>query len=148
MIPVNEYRVRDLMKAYNHTRESYRMLHKTLSLIGVISGELNIPDVKEKEIIPPGVIVKQVEDKFGQKVAVKSQKQDIMLARHAMAYLFDRFTILSYKDIAPFCGQTHHTTVMNSIKTCRDLMDSNEEYRKNVSEVDGFLRDYLKRVRA
>ncbi len=148
MIPVNEYRVRDLMKAYNHTRDSYRLMHKTLSLIGVISGDLNIPDIQEKEIIAPSVIVKKVEEVFGMTVRVKSQKQDLMLARHAMAYMFDRFTILSYKDIAPHCGQNHHTTVMNSIKTCRDLMDSNEAYRIQVSEIDVYLKDYLKRTRS
>lgn len=148
MVPVNEYRLRDLVKSYNHVRDTYRLMHNTLSSMGIISGILNIPEFEEKEIVPPSVIVKLVEEKFGKSVKQKSQKRDIMYARHAMAHLFDRFTILSYKDIAPFCGQTHHTTVMNSIKTCLDLMDSEDEYRTQVAEIENILRDYIKRLKS
>jgi chromosomal replication initiation ATPase DnaA len=148
MVPVSEYRIRDMVKAYNHIRDSYRLMHSNLTSMGVISGELDIREFKEKEIIAPSVIIKLVEGKFGQDVRIKSQKNDIMLARHAMAFLFDKFTILSYREIAPHCGQSHHTTVMNSIKTCSDLMDSNAEYKKQINEMEKELRDYLKRTKS
>ncbi len=148
MVPVSEYRIRDMVKAYNHIRDSYRLMHSNLTSMGVISGELDIREFKEKEIIAPSVIIKLVEGKFGQDVRIKSQKNDIMLARHAMAFLFDKFTILSYREIAPHCGQSHHTTVMNSIRTCSDLMDSNPEYKKQVNEMEKELRDYLKRTKS
>jgi chromosomal replication initiation ATPase DnaA len=148
MVPVSEYRIRDMVKAYNHIRDSYRLMHSNLTSMGVISGELDIREFKEKEIIAPSVIIKLVEGKFGQDVRIKSQKNDIMLARHAMAFLFDKFTILSYREIAPHCGQSHHTTVMNSIRTCSDLMDSNADYKKQVNEMEKELRDYLKRTKS
>lgn len=65
----------------------------------------------------------------------KTRKREIVQARQITMYLAKTFTKNSLKTIGEHFGGRDHTTVIHSCQTVRDLMDSDEDFKENISEL-------------
>jgi chromosomal replication initiation ATPase DnaA len=58
------------------------------------------------------------------------RKRDLVFARHAFCYLARTRTNHSLLDIGFFLGNRDHSTVINSIRQCSDLLEFHNEFRR------------------
>jgi chromosomal replication initiation ATPase DnaA len=58
------------------------------------------------------------------------RKRDLVFARHAFCYLAKAKTDHSLLDIGFFLGNRDHSTVINSIRQCSDLLEFHNEFRR------------------
>ncbi len=83
-------------------------------------------------------VVKTVCDYFHvepEKVLTKSRKREFAQCRQISMYVLNTKTRMSLKNIGEYFGGRDHTTVIHSTQTVRDLMDVDEEYKKNVQTI-------------
>jgi hypothetical protein len=98
-------------------------------------------DKPEKKVINglSNKIIKIVSDFYGvsfEEMKDKTRKRDIVTARQVCMAMQKKHTILSFKVIGKMFGDRDHTTVIHSINTVNDLIDSNPGYRKDIEHID------------
>ena len=71
------------------------------------------------------------------KLLQKTRKRDIVQARQISMYLAKAFTKNSLKSIGEHFGGRDHTTVIHSCQTVKDLMETDGNFRENVTELQG-----------
>jgi chromosomal replication initiation ATPase DnaA len=59
--------------------------------------------------------------------------------RRITMYIMRDLTPLSLVEIARLCRAGHHTTVVHSVKKCRDLMDVEPEFNQRVRDVQEMI---------
>lgn len=72
------------------------------------------------------------------KVFSKSRKRELVISRHIMRYMARSLTKLSLKEIGqmfPGEGPADHTTVMHSVRTTMDLMDTDPYLKAQVIDI-------------
>jgi hypothetical protein len=68
----------------------------------------------------------------------KNRKRELAIARHIMRYMARSLTKLSLKEIGehfPGGGPADHTTVMHSVRTTLDLMDTDAQLKAQVIDI-------------
>jgi chromosomal replication initiator protein len=70
----------------------------------------------------------------------KSRKRIYVIPRQIAMYFLKMFTSLSLKSIGSKFGERDHSTAIHSINTVKDLMDTDEDYRQKVKELEEILR--------
>lgn len=65
----------------------------------------------------------------------KTRKRKVVVARQTSMYLAKQFTDLSLKAIGSAFGGRDHSTVIYSIKTVEQLMDTDSQYEKEVQSI-------------
>lgn len=71
-------------------------------------------------------------------VLLKNRKRELVIARHIMRYMARSLTKLSLKEIGqhfPGGGAADHTTVMHSVRTTLDLMDTDPQLKAQVIDI-------------
>ena len=69
------------------------------------------------------------------KLHSNTRKRDVVTARQLSMYLAKKFTKSSLKDIGQDLGGKDHSTVIYSIKTIRDLIDTDPLFKDTVAEL-------------
>jgi len=69
----------------------------------------------------------------------RSRKRDIVQARQISMYLSKKYTDSSLDQIGTQIGNRNHATVIYALKTVRDLMDVDKQFRKSVLELENRL---------
>jgi chromosomal replication initiation ATPase DnaA len=96
--------------------------------------------VKLKEFICPAEQIIDATNKvFDTDCRIRRRLKNVVLARHCAAYLMSIYTTQSLSEIASQFSVTCHTTAYNSINTCQDIIETDEEYAKKVNEVRKIL---------
>ena len=93
--------------------------------------------------VTPEVIQKAVADHFNldvEKIKSTTRRRQVVLARQISMYLVKQHTNNSLKNIGKLFGNRDHSTVIYSLKTVGDLMDTNDEVRRALSELDRKIR--------
>jgi len=144
---VEDWRLRELVTAYNHARQSYELLHKTLVLLGIIEGGLELPGKKIKEItlVKPNLIVANVQEFFKCNLKEKTQVDRVSKGRQAAHYLFHKYTGMSLRDCVLYTGQKDHTSASQGIKKCIDRMETDEEFKNTIQAIERKLDSIVTR---
>lgn len=136
MKQVEDWKLREMVRAYRHTRDAYQIMHKILLSIGAIQGELNLPQVFKTISISTNIIVKMVEDRLSCDLLVDNQSRETSKGRQAAQYLLAKYTIATLKERAILCGQKDHASSPLSVRKCIDRMDTDDEYRQIINSME------------
>ncbi|TXF91687.1 chromosomal replication initiator protein DnaA [Neolewinella aurantiaca] len=93
--------------------------------------------------VTPDVIQRTVADYYNLEVenlASATRRRQVVLARQISMFLVKQYTEESLKSIGRMFGGRDHSTVLYSIKTVKDLMETNDEIRKSLSELERKIR--------
>jgi len=114
-------------------------------MLGDIMLDLNLIQKKpeKKTNLKANKIVELVNDIFESDVMANNQRKNTVFGRHAAAWTLKKYTNLSLSEISTLCGQTHHTTAINSIKKCNDMMETEAWYKKNMDIICRELDFYI-----
>jgi len=86
-------------------------------------------------------IVKTVDEVFNTNCKEGSRRHRVALARHAACYFLRQHTDLTLKEISESMGNRDHSTVSHSIKTFKNLYDTDEGYRIRADKVKKVLEN-------
>jgi len=114
-------------------------LKLTHEVVDTFSSNIN----KELNI---GNIQQSVSDYFNipiDKIIGKTRKRNIVIARQIAMFFAKKMTSLSLKEIGKQFGKRDHATVLYSIKTVNDLMDSDPLFQDTVSKLEHKLENSL-----
>jgi chromosomal replication initiation ATPase DnaA len=131
---------KEIYDAYKMQKDSFNFLHKLMTKEGIILDDIAVT-ITDKTI-KPIKIIQLVEEVFNTNIKANNRKQSTIFGRQAAAYLLRLYTRLSLSEIAPYCGISHHTTTLYSIKRCRDLMDTEDWYKEKVMQICTELDEY------
>ena len=93
--------------------------------------------------VTPEVIQRTVAEYYNldvDKLASPTRRRHVVLARQISMFLVKEFTDQSLKNIGKLFGGRDHTTVLYSIKTVRDLIETNEEIKKDLADLERKIR--------
>lgn len=135
-----------------HIQANIRQLEGVLNNLvlhrGVAGREIDISLAKEvlrnfvNEInkeVTPDVIQRTVADYFSlevEKLQSGTRVRQVVLARQISMFLVKNYTDKSLKAIGNLFGGRDHSTVLYSIKTVQDLMETDETIKKTLEELD------------
>ena len=113
---------------------SQHMDHRLMEQIkGFIRREYGCYDVQM--ITEKDKIVQIVCEAFGQPkdlVLSKCRKREYVMPKQVIQVCLKRCTKMSLTEIGLFAGEVDHVTVMHSIRTVNNLMETDKEYRAKV----------------
>jgi chromosomal replication initiator protein len=98
--------------------------------LDVMSWELvKVSPYSDKEISVQFIIaVSEYTDIPVLKIKSRSRKREILRARQLCIYIIRKYTGMSLKSIGEQFGDRDHTTVIHSLNTIKDLMDTKDPY--------------------
>ena len=70
----------------------------------------------------------------------KSRKANIVLARQLSMYFAQHLTKLTTSRIGTLVGNRNHATVIHSVKTIENRLKTDQEFRRNVEELENKLK--------
>ncbi|MBE6302402.1 MAG: chromosomal replication initiator protein DnaA [Bacteroidales bacterium] len=97
----------------------------------------------EKEPIGIEKIVKVVADYYKvdvNSINTKSRKREIVLVRQTAMFLAKKHLDLSTSKIGLQIGRRDHATVLHACKTISNLLDTNKQFRSEMSEIEAALQ--------
>jgi hypothetical protein len=139
MLVDSEKDLMSLQDNYERARSLYGFLHKEMLKHGFSVKEFLLPEILNRNIVSSKFILDTVQEIFKSDIKKHSRKREVIACRHAGAYLLNRYTKLSFREIALLCGQNDHTSAMNSKKKCINWMNQDFEYRHNVEAADAII---------
>ena len=93
--------------------------------------------------VTPEVIQRTVAEYYDldvDKLASATRRRHVVLARQISMFLVKQFTDQSLKAIGRLFGGRDHSTVLYSIKTVRDLIETNDEIKKDLADLERRIR--------
>ncbi|THH41510.1 chromosomal replication initiator protein DnaA [Neolewinella litorea] len=93
--------------------------------------------------VTPEVIQRTVAEYYNldvEKLASSTRRRHVVLARQISMFLVKQFTDQSLKAIGRMFGGRDHATVIYSIRTVRDLMETNDDIKKALEELERKIR--------
>ena len=93
--------------------------------------------------VTPEIIQRTVAEYYNldvEKLASATRRRHVVLARQISMFLVKQFTDQSLKAIGRMFGNRDHATVIYSIKTVRDLMETNDDIKKALEELERKIR--------
>ncbi|MFK8163240.1 MAG: helix-turn-helix domain-containing protein, partial [Lewinella sp.] len=93
--------------------------------------------------VTPEVIQRTVAEYYNLEVenlASATRRRQVVLARQISMFLVKQYTDQSLKSIGRMFGGRDHSTVLYSIKTVKDLMETNDDIRKSLGELERKIR--------
>lgn len=77
-------------------------------------------------------------------VKSQSRNRELADARHIICYILRRHTTLSARQIGNKLGGRDHSTVLGSVITCQEFIDShNKDFLKKIEAVNSYLSQDL-----
>lgn len=77
---------------------------------------------------PAEDIVNAVNETFNTNCTEQTRRKRVVYARHMAIYLIRKHTDLSLEESANAVGLTDHATALHSVRTAKNLMQTDEEY--------------------
>jgi chromosomal replication initiator protein len=102
-----------------------------------------LPMKKKMIFLPPQAIILRTcifYDKPLERLESKSRKRIYVIPRQIAMYFLKMFTSLSLEEIGNMFGERDHSTAIHSINTVKDLIDTDEDYRQKIKELEEILR--------
>lgn len=130
----------EIVEYYKTQKQSLKLLHQLLKCNNMLEDEYLSETVKTA--ITTKKLIQLVEDIFDAKVSVKNRQQNTIFARKAAAYILKNYTQLSLNEIAKYIGVSDHTTVLYNVRTCNDLMITEDWYRKKVEQIEDEIKNF------
>ena len=93
--------------------------------------------------VTPDVIQRTVAEYYNldvENLASATRRRQVVLARQISMFLVKQYTEESLKSIGRMFGGRDHSTVLYSIKTVKDLMETNDDIRKSLGELERKIR--------
>ncbi|MBB4078097.1 chromosomal replication initiator protein [Lewinella aquimaris] len=93
--------------------------------------------------VTPEVIQRTVAEYYDlevDKLSSSTRRRHVVMARQISMFLVKQFTDQSLKAIGRLFGGRDHSTVLYSIKTVRDLMETNDEIKKDLADLERKIR--------
>ena len=88
----------------------------------------------------PKDIIKQIEEFTKQKIDIKTRKREVVEARQIAMYVIKCRTKLSFAEIGGLCGGKDHATVLHSIKTVKNVCDTDRAFNHKVIAIRDIIR--------
>lgn len=85
-------------------------------------------------------IIQSVNNIFNTDCREQTRRHRVVLARHCAVYFLRKYTDLTLEEISMQFSNTDHSSAHHSIKTCKNLMETDEEYKKKVDRVKDSLQ--------
>ena len=84
---------------------------------------------------PAEEIINVINEVFNTDCQEPSRRQRVVDARHAATHFLRVYTDLTLKEIGEHIkGAGHHTTILHSIKTCKNLIETDEHFAEKFSQ--------------
>jgi len=124
------------------SEEIIQLIDEHKNMITYLKKMLKSKNKKPQEIkFPSERIIQEINNKFNVDIRQKTRKKKVVYARHAAVYLLRTHTKLVWQDIAYNVGNSHHTSVIHSFKAAKDIMDTDDDYLKSITEIKKKLVD-------
>lgn len=88
-------------------------------------------------------IIESVNNIFNTDCREQTRRHRVVLARHCAAYFMRKYTDLTLEEISMQFSNTDHSSAHHSIKTCQNLMDTDDEYKIKVDKVKQSLQIHM-----
>ena len=75
-----------------------------------------------------------------EKIDIKCRKREIVIPRQIIHYLARLFTTLSTNQISKKVGNLTHATIINSVTSIQNLIDTDKTFRNQIEEIKKLLK--------
>jgi len=125
-------------------KDHYEMIGKLEKLLDQFPVVERIARHKRR---PAEEIILAVNEVFNTDCTEHSRRQRVADARHCAVYMLRQYTDLTLKEIGEQLGSNgHHTTILHSIKTCKNLIDIDEHFAEKYSQTKILLDSKLQLI--
>jgi chromosomal replication initiation ATPase DnaA len=125
-------------------KDHYEMIGKLEKLLDQFPVVERIARHKRR---PAEEIINAVNEVFNTDCTEHSRRQRVADARHCAVYMLRQYTDLTLKEIGEQLGSNgHHTTILHSIKTCKNLIDIDEHFAEKYSQTKILLDSKLQLI--
>lgn len=80
-------------------------------------------------------IIQIVNKEFNTNCTEQTRRKKVVYARHAACFFLREFTTMTLEDISNSMGNKDHSTVINSIKVFKNLIETDEDYKNKVDNI-------------
>jgi|LauGreDrversion4_2_1035121.scaffolds.fasta_scaffold08463_13 chromosomal replication initiation ATPase DnaA len=99
------------------------------------------PVSMKKKTCPADKVIDLVNEAFNTECRENTRRKRVVFARHCAAYLLREYTNMTLVDISNSLGNTDHATCSHSIKTAKNLIETDEDYANKVAKIRLILED-------
>jgi chromosomal replication initiation ATPase DnaA len=101
----------------------------------------NEPISIKKKMCPAEKVIDLVNEVFSTECRENSRRKRVVFARHCAAYLLREYTNMTLVEISNTLGNTDHATCSHSLKTAKNLIQTDEDYAEKVAKIRLILED-------
>lgn len=84
---------------------------------------------------PPQEIIEAVNEVFNTNCQEPTRRKRVVEARHCAVYMLRQYTDMTLNEIGEIMsGDLHHTTVLHSIKTCKNWVDIDDDFAQKFNQ--------------
>ena len=113
-------------------KDHYEMISKLEKLLDQFPVIERISRHKRR---PPEEIIHAVNEVFNTDCMEYTRRRRVVDARHCAIYMLIQYTDLTLKEIGEtMASNGHHTTILHSIKTCKNLIDIDEHFAEKYNQ--------------
>ena len=95
----------------------------------------------KKKMCPSDKVIDLVNEVFNTECREQTRRKRVVFARHCAAYLLREYTNMTLVDISNSLGNTDHATCSHSIKTAKNLIETDEDYADKVAKIRFILEE-------
>lgn len=122
-------------------KDHYEMINKLEKLLDQFPVIERVARHKRR---PSEEIIFAVNEVFNTDCMEHTRRQRVVDARHCAVYMLRQYTDLTLKEIGETLGAGgHHTTVLHSIKTCKNLLDIDEHFAEKYNQTKLIIESKL-----
>jgi chromosomal replication initiator protein len=112
-------------------------LEKILESEPIIRDEFN--NRQPKVYCPAIKIIEAVNDVFNTDCRERTRRKRVVYARHCASYLMRQYTDMTLLEISNVVSNSDHATCSHSIKTAKDLIQTDQEYAEKYDKIKSIL---------
>jgi chromosomal replication initiation ATPase DnaA len=121
-------------------RTHYTMIEKLEKILEsepLIRDEFN---KKQTKVYCPAIkIIETVNDVFNTDCRERTRRKRVVYARHCASYLMRQYTDMTLLEISNIVSNSDHATCSHSIKTAKDLIETDQEYALKYNKIKSIL---------
>jgi chromosomal replication initiator protein len=80
-------------------------------------------------------IIETVNNEFNTDCREQTRRKKVVFARHAACFFLREYTKMTLEDIANSLGNKDHSTVINSIKVFKNLVETDDDYKNKIENI-------------
>jgi chromosomal replication initiator protein len=121
-------------------KSHYTMIEK---LEKILDSEPSIRDEfnkRQPKVYCPAIkIIETVNDVFNTDCRERTRRKRVVYARHCASYLMRQYTDMTLLEISNVVSNSDHATCSHSIKTAKDLIQTDQEYAEKYNKIKSIL---------